>query len=78
MIDDKTKLEIIISEYEKSQKHIKEMWLGEGWYKTTPNSFNYFASGFAAGIEFSKQQIIPKSPQSRPAETRLSNERDKK
>ncbi len=76
-MDDKTKLETIVSEYEKSQKHIKEMWLGEGWYKTTPNSFNYFASGFEAGIEFSKQQIIQKAPQSRTAETRLSNERDK-
>jgi hypothetical protein len=50
--------EIIISEYEKSQKNIQEVWIGEGWYKTTPNSFNYFSSGFEAGIEFSKQQNI--------------------
>lgn len=52
MIDDKTKLETIVSEYEKSQKHIKEVWLGEGWYKTTPNSFDYFASGFEAGLNY--------------------------
>ena len=48
--------EIIISEYEKSQKNIQPVWLGEGWYNTTPNSFNYFAAGFEAGMEFSKQQ----------------------
>jgi hypothetical protein len=54
MIDDKTRLEAIVSEYEKSQKHIKEMWLGEGWYKTTPNSFNYFTYGFEAGMKFYK------------------------
>jgi hypothetical protein len=77
-MDDKPKLDFIVSKYEKAQKNISAMWLGEGWYKTTPNSFNYFASGFEAGMEFSKQQIIPKAPQSRPAETRLSNERDKK
>jgi hypothetical protein len=49
---------LIISEYEKSQKNIQPVWVGEGWYKGTPNSFNYFASGFEAGIEFSKQQNI--------------------
>jgi hypothetical protein len=73
----KVRLDIIISEFEKSQKNIPPIWVGEGWYKSVPNSFNYFASGFEAGIEFSKQQIIPKAPQSRPAETRLSDERDK-
>lgn len=52
MIDDKTKLETIVSEYEKSQKNISVMWLGEGWYKTTPNSFNYFTSGFEAGLNY--------------------------
>jgi len=51
-MEDKIKLETIVSEYEKSQKHIKEMWLGEGWYKTTPNSFDYFASGFEAGLNY--------------------------
>ena len=50
--------EIIISEYEKSQKNIQPEWLGEGWYMGTRNSFNYFASGFKAGMEFSKQQKI--------------------
>lgn len=48
--------EIIVSEYEKSQKNIQPVWVGEGWYKGTPDSFNYFASGFEAGMEFSKQQ----------------------
>jgi len=52
MIDNKTLQETIASEYEKSQKHIKEMWLGEGWYKTTPNSFDYFTSGFEAGLNY--------------------------
>jgi hypothetical protein len=56
MIDDKTKLETLTSEFEKSQKNIPPMWLGEGWYKSVPNSFNYFASGFEAGIEFCRQQ----------------------
>lgn len=50
--------EIIISEYEKSQKNIQPEWLGEGWYMGTRNSFNYFASGFKAGMEYSKQQNI--------------------
>lgn len=77
MIDNETLQTVVIKEYEKSQKNIQPVWVGEGWYKSVPNSFNYFASGFEAGIEFSKQQIIPKAPQSRPAETRLSNERDK-
>lgn len=48
-------IEIIISEYEKSQKNIQPIWLGEGWYKGSPNSFNYFASGFEAGMEFSRR-----------------------
>jgi len=30
IIDTKTKQEIIISEYEKSQKNIQPIWLGEG------------------------------------------------
>lgn len=58
MIDNKTLQEVLIKEYEKSQKNIQPAWVGEGWYKGTPNSFNYFASGFEAGIEFSKQQNI--------------------
>jgi hypothetical protein len=57
-MDDKTRLETIVSEYEKSQKNIQPVWVGEGWYKSVPNSFNYFASGFEAGIEFYKQQNI--------------------
>ena len=57
IIDTKIKLEIIISEYEKSQKNIQPIWLGEGWYKGSPNSFNYFADGFDAGIEFCKKQM---------------------
>ena len=50
--------EIIISEYEKSQKNIQPVWVGEGWYKGIPNSFNYFSSGFEAGMEFYKQQTL--------------------
>ena len=52
MIDDKTKLETLTSEYEKAQKNIPPMWVGEGWYKSVPNSFNYFASGFEAGLNY--------------------------
>jgi hypothetical protein len=54
IIDTKTKQEIIINEYEKSQKNIKPIWLGEGWYKGSPNSFNYFADGFDAGMTYAK------------------------
>ena len=50
--------QIIVSEYEKSQKNIQPVCVGEGWYKGTPNSFNYFVSGFEAGVEFTKQQNI--------------------
>jgi hypothetical protein len=57
-IDNKTLQEVVVIEYEKSQKNIQPVWVGEGWYKGTPNSFNYFASGFEAGIEFYKQQNI--------------------
>lgn len=55
-LNNKAPIQEIISEYEKSQKNIQPVWLGEGWYKGTPNSFNYFASGFEAGMEYSKQQ----------------------
>ena len=58
MIDNETLQNVVIKEYEKSQKNIQPIWVGEGWYKSVPNSFNYFASGFEAGIEFSKQQNI--------------------
>ena len=58
MADNKILQEIIVSEYEKSQKNIQPVWVGEGWYKGTPNSFNYFSSGFEAGIEFYKQQTL--------------------
>jgi hypothetical protein len=57
-IDNETLQNVVIKEYEKSQKNIQPVWVGEGWYKGTPNSFNYFASGFEAGMEFSKQQNI--------------------
>jgi hypothetical protein len=56
MIDNETLQNVVIKEYEKSQKNIQPVWVGEGWYKSVPNSFNYFASGFEAGMEFSKQQ----------------------
>jgi len=56
MIDNKTLQDVVIKKYEKSQKNIQPVWVGEGWYKSVPNSFNYFASGFEAGMEFSKQQ----------------------
>ena len=58
MIDNETLQTVVIKEYEKSQKNIQPVWVGEGWYKGTPSSFNYFVSGFEAGIEFSKQQNI--------------------
>lgn len=54
IIDTKVKQEIIISEYEKSQKDISYTWLGEGWYRTTPHSLNYFVSGFEAGMNYAK------------------------
>jgi hypothetical protein len=60
MIEEKTKLETLTSEYEKAQKNIPPIWVGEGWYKSVPNSFNYFASGFEAGIEFYKQLVEKK------------------
>lgn len=59
-MDDKIRLEAIVKEYEKSQKNIQPVWVGEGWYKSVPNSFNYFASGFEAGMEFYKQLNIAK------------------
>jgi hypothetical protein len=31
-----------------------EIWLGEGWYRSVPNSFNYFVSGFEAGMNYAK------------------------
>ena len=58
MIDNETLQNVVIKEYEKSQKNIQPVWVGEGWYKGTPNSFNYFSSGFEAGVEFTKQQNI--------------------
>ena len=58
MINSETVQTVVIKEYEKSQKNIQPVWVSEGWYKGTPNSFNYFVSGFEAGIEFSKQQNI--------------------
>ena len=58
MADNKILQETIVSEYEKAQKDIPPKWVSEGWYKSVPNSFNYFASGFEAGMEFSKQQNI--------------------
>jgi|LakMenE01Jun11ns_1017448.scaffolds.fasta_scaffold9950312_11 hypothetical protein len=60
MIDNETLQTVIIKEYEKSQKNIQPVWVGEGWYKGTPNSFNYFSSGFEAGMEFYKQLNIAK------------------
>lgn len=51
-MEDKTKLETLTSEFEKSQKNIPPIWVGEGWYKSVPNSFNYFASGFEAGLNY--------------------------
>jgi len=58
MADNKILQETIVSEYEKAQKDIPPKWVSEGWYKSVPNSFNYFVSGFEAGMEFSKQQNI--------------------
>ena len=52
MIDDKAKLETLTSEYEEVQKNIQPIWVGEGWYKSVPNSFNYFAAGFEAGMNY--------------------------
>ena len=47
-----TKLQTITKEFEKAQKNIQPIWVGEGWYKSVPNSFNYFASGFEAGSSY--------------------------
>jgi hypothetical protein len=55
MIDDKAKLETLTSEYEEVQKNIQPIWVGEGWYKSVPNSFNYFAAGFEAGMNYAKE-----------------------
>ena len=49
-------IEFLTSQYEQCQKNIQPIWLGEGWYKSVPNSFNYFAAGFEAGIEYYKKQ----------------------
>jgi hypothetical protein len=54
-VDEHTQLKVIISEYEKAQKNIQPIWVGEGWYKSVPNSFNYFASGFEAGMNYAKE-----------------------
>lgn len=54
-LNNKAPIQEIISEYEKSQKNIQPVWLGEGWYKGSANSFNYFADGFEAGMEFSRR-----------------------
>jgi hypothetical protein len=54
-VDEHTQLKVIISEYEKAQKNIQPIWVGEGWYKSVPNSFNYFAAGFEAGINYAKE-----------------------
>jgi len=60
MIDNETLQNVVIKEYEKAQKDIPPKWVSEGWYKSVPNSFNYFASGFEAGMEFYKQLNIAK------------------
>jgi hypothetical protein len=56
IVMNKIKEEIIISEYTKSEKNIQPIWVGEGWYKSVPNSFNYFAAGFEAGMNYVKEK----------------------
>jgi len=51
--------EIIVSEYEKSQKNIQPEWVGEGWYKTTPNSFNYFRMDLRRASSFINNKMRP-------------------
>jgi len=46
--------QILISQYEQYNKNMPEIWLGEGWYRSVPNSFNYFVSGFEAGMNYAK------------------------
>lgn len=55
IIETRAKQELIINEYEKFQKNIQPIWIGEGWYKGVPNSFNYFASGFEAGMNYARK-----------------------
>jgi hypothetical protein len=60
MIDNETLQNVVIKEYEKSQKNIQPVWIGEGWYKGAPNSFNYFSSGFAAGLNYQRLKTLEK------------------
>jgi hypothetical protein len=46
--------QILISQYEQYDKNMPEIWLDEGWYRSVPNSFNYFVSGFEAGMNYAK------------------------
>jgi hypothetical protein len=55
IVDEHTQLKVIISEYEEVQKNIQPIWVGEGWYKSVPNSFNYFAAGFETGMNYAKE-----------------------
>jgi hypothetical protein len=48
-------IEFLTGQYEQCQKNIQPIWLGEGWYKSVPNSFNYFISGFEAGMNYVKE-----------------------
>ena len=58
IVINKARQELIINEYEKFQKNIQPIWIGEGWYKGVPNSFNYFASGFEAGMKYAQENKL--------------------
>jgi hypothetical protein len=48
-------IEFLTSQYKQYQKNIQPIWVGEGWYKSVPNSFNYFVGGFEAGMKYAKE-----------------------
>jgi hypothetical protein len=48
-------IEFLTSQYEQYGKNIQPIWVGEGWYKSVPNSFNYFVGGFEAGMNYAKE-----------------------
>ena len=48
-------MKLLIDQFNQYEKHIQPVWVGEGWYKSVPNSFNYFVSGFEAGMNYAKE-----------------------
>jgi hypothetical protein len=48
-------MKLLIDQYNQYEKNIQHIWVGEGWYKSVPNSLNYFAAGFEAGMNYAKE-----------------------